>query len=69
MEDFKPVHYSNKDESTSIVEHATSNHNRQQHGPEDRFALLSVGLLERADTFIYAAVGVCFLLGALIALG
>lgn len=69
MEDFKPVHYNSKDESTSIVEHANSNHNRRQHGSEDRFAMLSVGLLERADTFIYAAVGVCFLLGALIALG
>jgi len=67
MEDNKLVHYSNKDENTALVEH--TNHNRRHHGPEDRFALLSVGLLERADTFIYAAVGVCFLLGALIALG
>jgi uncharacterized membrane protein (DUF373 family) len=34
----------------------------------DYFAALSVKLLERADTFIYAAVGACFLIGAFIAL-
>lgn len=69
MEDNKPVHYNSKDEGTSLVERANSTHHVRHHGPEDRFALLSVGFLERADTFIYAAVGVCFLLGALIALG
>jgi uncharacterized membrane protein (DUF373 family) len=69
MEDDKLVHYNSKDEGASLVERANSTHGGRQHESEDRFALFSVGLLERADTFIYAAVGVCFLLGALIALG
>lgn len=36
---------------------------------EDRVSELASELLERADTFIYAFVGACFLLGALLALG
>jgi uncharacterized membrane protein (DUF373 family) len=71
MEDYKAVHYNkNDDNNASIAEGAAHqpSHGVQFHGP-DRFAIFSAGLLERADTFIYAAVGVCFLLGALIALG
>jgi uncharacterized membrane protein (DUF373 family) len=68
MEDHKAVHYS-KDDSVPISERGKSPNGVRYHGDEDRFAIFSVRLLERADTFIYAAVGVCFLLGALIALG
>jgi uncharacterized membrane protein (DUF373 family) len=39
------------------------------HAHEDRLAFLSSLLLDRADTFIYGIVGICFLLGALFALG
>ena len=39
------------------------------HGVEDRLAHTSGLFLDRADTFIYAIVGVCFLIGALFALG
>ncbi|SRR6266567_2708717 len=68
MEDYKPVHYG-KDNNTPTSEQTKHSHGPRYDGPEDRFAVFSVGVLERADTFIYAAVGVCFLLGALIALG
>lgn len=36
---------------------------------EDRLTSISSELLERSDNLIYVAVGVCFLLGAVIALG
>lgn len=36
---------------------------------EDRLAYISGHFLDRTDTFIYAIVGICFLLGALLALG
>ncbi len=36
---------------------------------EDRLAYISGHFLDRADTFIYATVGACFLIGALLALG
>jgi len=36
---------------------------------EDRLARSSGHFLDRADTYIYAIVGVCFLIGALLALG
>jgi uncharacterized membrane protein (DUF373 family) len=39
------------------------------HEHVDRIAIFSVNLLDRADTYVYAIVGVCFLLGTLFALG
>jgi uncharacterized membrane protein (DUF373 family) len=71
MEDHKAVRYSKdgKDDNTSIAERTNSTNHVRHHGPEDRFALLSASMLERSDTFIYAAVGVSFLIGALITLG
>src|SRR5579884_3708926 len=45
-------------------------HYRQgHHGIGDRFAIISGNMLDRADTYIYAIVGVCFLLGTLFTLG
>ncbi|HLZ63543.1 MAG TPA: phosphate-starvation-inducible PsiE family protein [Ktedonosporobacter sp.] len=42
---------------------------RTSYEPEDRFALAASNILDRADGVIYAAVGACFLIGALCALG
>lgn len=43
---------------------------RQGHNElVDRFAIRSGNMLDRADTYIYAIVGVCFLLGTLFTLG
>jgi uncharacterized membrane protein (DUF373 family) len=49
--------------------------NRYDESPEgkaehpDRVAIVSSNLLDHADTYIYAVVGVCFLLGTAFALG
>lgn len=39
------------------------------HENRDRIAIISGNMLDRADTYIYAIVGVCFLLGTLFTLG
>lgn len=41
----------------------------EHHEPVDRIAQFSGNLLDRSDSIIYAIVGVCFFLAALIALG
>ena len=46
-------------------EHIHTAHNKE---PEDRVATISGNLLEKADSFIYAIVGISFLVGALFAL-
>ena len=43
-------------------------HNKSNHRSGDRFPLYSAHFLDRADGVIYAIVGVCFLLTALLAL-
>jgi len=47
---------------------AKETHNNQ-HAPEIRIAGLSSNLLERGNSIIYAIVGICFFLAALLALG
>ncbi len=39
------------------------------HGTEDRFAVMFGHFFDRADTFIYAIVGICFLVAGILALG
>ena len=36
---------------------------------EDRIAIISSNILDRGDSIIYAVVGICFFLGAIVALG
>ncbi|MBV9230099.1 MAG: phosphate-starvation-inducible PsiE family protein [Chloroflexi bacterium] len=65
-----PEHHfgiSDKD-NTSPVETSHSRV-RQNHHEEDRIAILSSYMLDRGDSIIYAIVGICFFLGALVALG
>lgn len=62
------------DADTSNVEaHTSSTHHTDPltvHGAEeDRLAVSSGKLLDRADTIVYGIVGLCFLIGAFIALG
>ena len=61
------------DVSSSKQDQTGHNTNHQQENihleePEDRIATISGNLLERADSLIYAIVGVSFLVGALFAL-
>ncbi len=46
----------------------TNSQHDENHSEEDRIASISGNLLERADSLIYAIVGVSFLVGALFAL-
>ncbi len=39
------------------------------HDAEDRFAVMFGHFFDRADTFIYAIVGICFLIAGILALG
>lgn len=55
-------------QSDEPVEHMQL-HKRGNRLHEHRFATMSSELLDRADTVIYAVVGTCFLLGAVLALG
>jgi len=48
-------------------EHHTDGHHEEE--PEDRLATFSGNLLDKADSLIYAIVGISFLVGALFALG
>ena len=43
-------------------------HNRNTHRSEDRISLYSSRFLDRADRVVYAIVGVCLLLAAILAL-
>src|SRR6266516_5909668 len=53
---------------TPLQTDAKETHNNQ-HAPEIRIAGLSSNLLERGNSIIYAIVGICFFLAALLALG
>jgi uncharacterized membrane protein (DUF373 family) len=54
-------------ETTHHIE-SSKNHNNH-HESEDRIADFSSNLLDRGDSIIYAIVGLCFFVGAFIALG
>jgi uncharacterized membrane protein (DUF373 family) len=54
-----------KDDTPHHHEHA---HNHSVEEPTNQFAVLAGDLLDRADTYIYATVGICFLLGIIVAL-
>jgi uncharacterized membrane protein (DUF373 family) len=49
--------------------HPTEQSEVENHEPVDRVAQFSGNLLDRGDSIIYAIVGLCFFLAALIALG
>ena len=56
-------------EQNSPPETAELSLSTNHHEPEDRIAAFSGNLLDRGDSIIYAIVGSCFFLGAIIALG
>ena len=49
--------------------HPTAQSEEENHEPVDRIAQFSGNLLDRGDSIIYAIVGACFFLAAIIALG
>lgn len=55
--------------SSMQAEKIQSTNHEQQEEPEDRLATFFGNLLDRADSIIYASVGLSFLIGALFALG
>ncbi|GCE31665.1 hypothetical protein KDA_71490 [Dictyobacter alpinus] len=55
--------------TNSSQPHQQPAQNHITYQPEDRPTLISSMLLDRATTVIYVLVGICFLLGTLIALG
>src|SRR5712692_4329935 len=55
---------------TTAEEHSTShNKNGQREERNDPIARISANFLDNGDSLIYAIVGICFLIGGLIALG
>ena len=56
-------------DNTSPVEISQSRNHQNHHEAEDRIATFSSNILDRGDSIIYAIVGACFFLGALVALG
>src|SRR5579872_2448396 len=55
---------------TTTVEHTVSNGNNGDHEERnDPIARISANFLDNGDSVIYAIVGICFLIGGLIALG
>jgi uncharacterized membrane protein (DUF373 family) len=65
-----PHNPSGTDNQAATVEHTASN-NKNGHGEErnDPIARISGNFLDNGDSVIYAIVGICFLIGGLIALG
>jgi uncharacterized membrane protein (DUF373 family) len=63
-----PVVGSNETEHSPEASHHSSL-DLQPHKPHDPIGYFSGLLLEKGDSIIYAVVGICFFLGALIALG
>lgn len=56
-----------------LLPHREDNQNQESDGThqavdKDRLAITSGNILDRADTYIYAIVGICFLIGAIFAL-
>jgi uncharacterized membrane protein (DUF373 family) len=58
-----------EDNSTMIPPTATGHNEKESHTQVDRIAQFSGNLLDRGDSIIYAIVGACFFLAAIIALG
>ena len=59
-----------ENQATTTVEHSASNHKKGHHEERnDPIARISAHFLDNGDSVIYAIVGVCFLIGGLIALG
>ena len=57
-------------QATTAEEHSTShNKSRQREERNDPVARISANFLDNGDSVIYAIVGLCFLIGGLIALG
>src|ERR1700694_3073670 len=57
-----------EDNTPTSPETVSTRQNKSHHRPEDRSALFSGRILDRADSKVYAVVGVCFLLAAILAL-
>ncbi len=53
----------------TLISDETNNTDEKHLAEEDRLAIFTGRLLDHGDTLIYAAVGVCFFLGGLVALG
>jgi len=56
-------------DNTSPVEISQGRNHQNHHDAEDRIASFSSNILDRGDSIIYAIVGICFFVGALVALG
>ena len=61
-----PVSIDNHDNALPAL-HNSKKANHDEH--EDPIAEFSSKLLDRTDSFVYAVVGICFFMGALVALG
>lgn len=59
----------NENSSTMLPQTETEPDEKVNHEPVDRIGRFSGNLLEKGDSIIYAIVGVCFFLAAIIALG
>ena len=57
-----------EDNTLPSPETFSTRQNKSHHWPEDHSALFSGRILDRADSKVYAIVGVCFLLAAILAL-
>jgi len=57
-----------EDNTLPSPETFSTRQNKSHHRSEDRSALISGRILDRADSKVYAIVGVCFLLAAILAL-
>lgn len=59
----------NNDNRSLLPSPATDHHEKEGHESSDRIGQFAGNLLDRGDSIIYAIVGACFFLAALIALG
>src|SRR5579859_6130100 len=70
MSDHQSDFSSADSQGTTTVEHTVSNSKNVRHEERgDPVARISASFLDNGDSVIYAIVGICFLIGGLIALG
>ncbi len=55
--------------NTAPVKFSQNTDHQNHHEEGDRIAIFSSNMLDRGDSIIYAIVGICFFLGAFVALG
>jgi len=68
MKDYK-TGFQESENGPPLLDKPRMQHRKRSNASEDFLATFSGRLLERADTLIYAIVGISFLIGALFALG